>query len=218
MSVGFLLLFLILAAVAVVGAWRMIFSHHPVHSALYLVLNLCASAGIYLLLGAPFIAIVQVAVYAGAIMVLFLFVVMYLNLGLARDVADDRSRRLAAIGAASVLAALLIAAGAMSWSGQSAGLPPADLAAGEAAVATGRPSVPGLPAGTPEGETVMRHSRAAAATGMSRVEEIGIELFSRYALPFEVASVLLLVAMIGILVIARPELQREQESREEASG
>lgn len=218
MTVGFVVVFSILALVAVFGAWRMISSHHPIHSALYLVLTLCASAGIYLLLGAPFIAIVQVAVYAGAIMVLFLFVVMYLNLGLARDIGPTKLRGTTAVLTATVLAAMLLAGGAVGWSGKLAGMTRSEVAAGRQAAAEGRLSVPGQAAGTAENEDLLRVGRATNESGMTSVEDIGTALFSGYALPFELASLLLLAAMIGTLVIARPLLQREQAAGEEGTG
>lgn len=217
MSTGFVIAFVLIAAVAIGAAWKMIFSHHPIHSALYLVLNLCASAALYLLLGAPFIAVVQVAVYAGAIMVLFLFIIMYLNLGMARDVAETPLRRYAAMGAAALLGLLLIAGGALQWSGEVAGLSGSELKAAQQAVDSGKASVPGKPAGTVEADTALTAARATGAGWrQTTVEEIGTALFGRYTLPFEVASLLLLVAMIGALVIAQPHLRREEAVREEA--
>lgn len=178
MSVGSLIAFCILALVAVFGAFRMLTSHHPVHSALYLVLNFCATAGIYLLLTAPFIAIVQIAVYAGAIMVLFLFIMMYLNLGFARDILDDKRRRLVTLIAAVLLGALI-------WLG---------------ATVRGAVTLPATMGAPPY-----------------KVEEIGLLLFGPYALPFEIASILLLVAMIGAVVISRPQLKAESDAKREAA-
>jgi len=74
-------LFLLVAVLSVLGALGMLATPNPVHSVLYLVLTLFCVAAIYLMLGAEFLAVVQVIVYAGAIMVLFLFVIMLLNLG-----------------------------------------------------------------------------------------------------------------------------------------
>jgi NADH-quinone oxidoreductase subunit J len=74
-------IFLILAAVAVAGAVNLILQRHPIHSALSLIVVMVALAGLYLLLGAEFVAAVQIIVYAGAIMVLFIFVIMLLNAG-----------------------------------------------------------------------------------------------------------------------------------------
>ncbi len=81
--------FLLLAAVAVAAALGMLLSHNAIHSALYLVLNFITVAIFYLALNAPFIAMVQITVYAGAIVVLFLFVIMFLGAERLRGAADD---------------------------------------------------------------------------------------------------------------------------------
>ena len=77
-----LLVFFILAALSVIGALSLIFQKHPIHSALSLIVVMVALAGLYLLMGAEFVAAVQIIVYGGAIMVLFVFVIMLLNAGL----------------------------------------------------------------------------------------------------------------------------------------
>src|SRR5262249_15256837 len=76
-----LLVFFALAAIAVLGAVSLIFQKHPIHSALSLIVVMVALAGLYLLMGAEFVAAVQIIVYGGAIMVLFVFVIMLLNAG-----------------------------------------------------------------------------------------------------------------------------------------
>jgi NADH-quinone oxidoreductase subunit J len=77
-----LLIFFVLAALAVFGALSLILQKHPIHSALSLIVVMIALAGLYLLLGAEFVAAVQIIVYGGAIMVLFVFVIMLLNAGI----------------------------------------------------------------------------------------------------------------------------------------
>ncbi|HEX7695779.1 MAG TPA: NADH-quinone oxidoreductase subunit J [Candidatus Acidoferrum sp.] len=77
-----LIVFFVLAALAVIGAVSLIFQKHPIHSALSLIVVMIALAGLYLLLGAEFVAAVQIIVYGGAIMVLFVFVIMLLNAGI----------------------------------------------------------------------------------------------------------------------------------------
>jgi NADH-quinone oxidoreductase subunit J len=77
-----LFIFIVCAALAVAGAITLIWAREPIHSALALILVMCALAVLYLLLGSPFITAVQIIVYAGAIMVLFVFVIMLLNYGL----------------------------------------------------------------------------------------------------------------------------------------
>jgi NADH-quinone oxidoreductase subunit J len=74
-----LIIFFVLAAMAVIGALNLIYQRHPIHSALSLIVVMVALAGLYLLMGAEFVAAVQIIVYGGAIMVLFVFVIMLLN-------------------------------------------------------------------------------------------------------------------------------------------
>ena len=81
---GVLIIFFVLAALAVLGAISLIVQAHPIHSALSLILVMLALAGLYLLMGAEFVAAVQIIVYGGAVMVLFVFVIMLLNAGRGR--------------------------------------------------------------------------------------------------------------------------------------
>ncbi len=158
------LIFYLLASIAVVSAAMVIMSRHPVHSAIYLVLTFLCIAGVYLLLEAEFVAMVQVLVYAGGIMVLFLFVIMLVNL---KDVAGPRVRLQATIS--GLLGASLI------------GLILYVFTRGD------------LPANV--GASTLREG--------GNIQNIGWSLYRDYLLPFEVASVLLLVAMIGAIILAR---------------
>jgi NADH-quinone oxidoreductase subunit J len=169
-----LAVFLGLAVVTVATALGMLFSRSAVYSALFLVLNFATVAMVYFLLGAPFIALAQVTVYAGAIMVLFLFVIMLLGADRASAGPVPRAwqwQRVVAIGLGAVLAAetvfLIFSRGGMSS---------------------------------------VAHS--ALAAGQGGPEEIGLALFRDYVLPFEVTSVLLLVAMVGAVVLSREERKR----------
>jgi NADH-quinone oxidoreductase subunit J len=164
-----LILFLILALVAVVTALGMLFSRNAVYSALFLVLNFVTVAVFYILLGAPFIAMAQITVYAGAIMVLFLFVIMLLGAEAIPGRPDWRKVR----------------------------------PAGRAGRHPGRRSH--LPAGhacQPEGRSCRR---SEAVNTMDNLRELGTSLFSDYLLPFEVTSILLLVAMVGAIILSRRE-------------
>lgn len=167
-----LILFIVLALVAVATALGMLFSRSAVYSALFLVLNFATMAVFFLLLNAPFIAVAQVSVYAGAIMVLFLFVIMLLGPEQLRP-----SQRLAwqqplAIG----LGVVLFAETAYIVFSQRA-----LLAAGREVVATfGSPAL------------------------------VGSTLFRDYLLPFEVTSVLLLVAIIGAVVLTKGNSSRRK--------
>lgn len=165
-----LILFITLAAIAVATALGMLFSRNAIYAALYLILNFGTVAVIYLLLNAPFIAIAQVTVYAGAIMVLFLFVVMLLG-------AESTGRDL---------------------TGQRWWLQPVPLFLGLVLVAETIYIIYARVSGAfPQA--------AEAPAGFGDPGVVGELLFSKYLLPFEATSILLLVAMVGAIVLNRPE-------------
>jgi len=165
-----LILFLILALVAVATAIGMLLNRNSVYSALFLVLNFVTVAVFYLLLGAPFIAMAQITVYAGAIMVLFLFVIMLLGAERLPDAKVLPWQKPLAYGLAFVLAAETI----------------------YLLITRARPEGAVLP---PE----------AIANDPVTLVELGKTLFSTYLLPFEVTSILLLVAMVGAITLTRKE-------------
>jgi len=169
------LLFLAFAGVLLVSALMVILHRNPITSALFLVLAFCSLAGVYLLLHAEFLALVQIIVYAGAIMVLFLFVIMYLNLKHDVETGIQIAVRR---GAGWLLAALV---GAFAWALFQRNWAPGPLA-------------------------------DAIANPQGNSQAIGRELYSRYLFPFEITSILLLVAMIGVIVIARGRTRRPDES------
>ena len=165
-----LLVFLLLSLIAIASALGMLLSRNTVYSALYLVLNFVTAAVFYLLLGAPFIAMVQITVYAGAIMVLFLFVIMLLGAeGLPKSEVLPWQKPLA-IG----LSILLFAEAAYLL------------------VTKARPVGDILPP-------------AEAVNATENLQQLGIALFTDYLLPFEVVSILLLVAMVGAIVLTKKE-------------
>ena len=165
-----LILFIVLAAVAVASAIGLLVSRNTVYAALFLVLNFATVAVFYLLLGAPFIALAQVTIYAGAIMVLFLFVIMLLGADkLPRGQVLPWQRPMAI-----VLAAVLLAeAGLLLFQRMK------------------------LTAGLANPEVSVNTTQA--------LQTLGLALFSQYLLPFEVTSVLLLVAMVGVIVLTKKE-------------
>lgn len=165
----FFLLFVVMAAA---GGVMMVASRNAVASLMFLVLTLFALAGLFVLLDAHFLAAVQVIVYAGAIMVLFLFVIMLLNLGHDAD-TDIR-------GLAGRATALVLGAGLFAVAGTA-------LRAGE-----------WIGAGTPAVEAA-----TSAAASRGAVQVIADPLFRDYMVPFEVTSLLLLVAVVGAIVLAR---------------
>ncbi len=143
-----------------------------VHSVLFLVLNFLCVAILYVVLRAEFLAVIQVLVYAGGIVVLYLFVVMLVNLKRAPEAHED-PRRLARLGLGLSGAVLLELAGIVVYS-------------------YGRAAPSSAPAAPVEGI-------------VGNTEELGWLLYTDYLIPFEVASVLLLVAMVGAIVLARRE-------------
>ena len=109
-----LIIFFVLAAMAVVGALSLIFQRHPIHSALSLIVVMVALAGLYLLMGAEFVAAVQIIVYGGAIMVLFVFVIMLLNAGVEERTNVSKLAGIAGVPLAIALTGFLAAAVARS--------------------------------------------------------------------------------------------------------
>jgi len=161
------ILFYIFAGIAVLAALNMVIQRTPVYSALSLIVVLCSLAVVYLLLSAEFMAVIQVIVYAGAIMVLFVFVIMLLNAG--HEAPSHRSRIAHWIGF-PLIGAFLLSMFMVIWDQFPAAAPLG--------------SVDGSPAA------------------------IGNLLFKsahNYVLPFEVTSVLILVAILGAVVLAKKE-------------
>jgi NADH-quinone oxidoreductase subunit J len=155
--------FVVIAGIAVGSALGLVSKRNPIHAALFLVVNLGAVAVLYLTLGAQFLAVAQVAVYAGAIMVLFLFAIFVLIPGKEETGPDPRrSYRIVALPVGAALLALLATVVVVGTRG-----------AGSLAPA-------------PDG-----------------VESIARLLFTDYLFPFEVTSVLLLAAMVGVMLLAR---------------
>ena len=166
-----LLVFYALATVAVVTSLLVIAQRNPIHSVLLLIASFGALSGLYVTLDAPFAAVIQIIVYAGAIMVLFLFVVMLLNAAHEETDFDERAHLLMRKGPmrfGALLALILLVE--LVW-------------------ALGK----GAESGT------------FAAGKVTSVGAIGRSLFTEYAFPFEVTSILILVAMVGAVVLARKE-------------
>jgi NADH-quinone oxidoreductase subunit J len=165
------MLFYVFAAIAVVASLLVIAQRNPVYSVLLLIASFGALSGLYVLLEAPFVAAIQIIVYAGAIMVLFLFVVMLLNAPHEETEYDERVHPLMHPGtmrSGALLAVALVVE--LVW-----------------ALTRGGSDSGALP------------------DAASSVKSIGVVLFTDYAFPFEVTSVLILVAMVGAVVLARRE-------------
>lgn len=162
-----LIIFCILAAITLATAFLTIFSRNPIHSAIYLVICFFSIAGHYLLLNAQFLAIVHVIVYSGAIMILFLFTIMLMNLNERNDVHRPRITRLGAIVSFCLICVVLIMifinskpiVGEYDYTGQD----------------------------------------------YQSIKVLGKVLLNEYMVPFEFASILLLVAMIGAVLLSKKE-------------
>jgi NADH-quinone oxidoreductase subunit J len=160
-------LFIVFGVICVAGAVNLLVQRHPINSALSLVVVMASLALIYLLLGAEFVAAIQLIVYAGAIMVLFVFVIMLLNAG-----AEERTRgsRIALfVGVPGVV----VLAGAVAWmlvhsSGQLGGV-------------------------------------SISSSDFGETHKIANLLFKNFLLPFEVTSVLILIAIMGAVVLGKRE-------------
>jgi NADH-quinone oxidoreductase subunit J len=164
--------FYTVAAFIIGFAVLVVSTKNTVHSVLFLVMNFLFVAALYVLLGAQFLAVIQVLVYAGGIVVLYLFVVMLVNLKRPPEAHQDPHRRtmLGAGLAAAVLAEL-------------------------AAIVTYGYARPAAPT-----------AAVAIVPAGGNTEQVGWLLYTNYLIPFEIASMLLLVAMIGAIVLAKREL------------
>jgi NADH-quinone oxidoreductase subunit J len=162
-------LFYLFGAVAVISSLLVIAQRNPIYSVLLLIASFGALSGLYVLLDAPFVAVIQIIVYAGAIMVLFLFVVMLLNAPHEDTEFDERAHPMVRPGAmrfGAVLAVALVVQ--LIWA-----------------------------------LTRTNASGSFPSTAAVSVATIGRRLFTDYAFPFEVTSVLILVAMLGAVVMAK---------------
>ena len=174
--------FILLGALIVVGAIITVAARNAVHASLGLVGTLIALAGMYATMNASFVSVVQVIVYAGAVMVLFLFVIMLLNA--ARPVSGrdpvPYTTEIAAIGGALLAAAFVVLAFTYA--------DPKPLAQAAASLQNGSPGV------------------------------VGQTLLTRFLLPFEAVSILLLVAVVGsVALVQRPVVQQEIASDAQAA-
>lgn len=158
-----LILFILFAGLCLAGAINLLLQSHPINSALSLIVVMTSLAVLYLLLGAEFLAAAQVIVYAGAVMVLFTFVIMLLNAGREERTLGSRAAR--TVGFPAVVAILAILA------------------------------------------TVILHIQglgsASMQDGITSTEQLSTILFTKLLLPFEVTSVLILIAILGAVALAR---------------
>ena len=166
-----LIAFYIFAGIAILASLGVVAQRNPMHSVLLLIVSFCALSGLYVLLGAPFVAAIQIIIYAGAIMVLFLFVVMLLNVPTETPTEGQGRMRLLTAGPrrfGAVLSLVLVVE--LAW----------------ALSKLGGAEMPANPTET-------------------SVHAIGLRLYRDYGFAFEATSVLILVAMVGAVILARRE-------------
>jgi NADH-quinone oxidoreductase subunit J len=177
------ILFLGFAALAVVAAFNVILQRNPIYSAIGLIIVLCSLAALFLTLGAQFIAAMQIIVYAGAIMVLFVFVIMLLNVR-EEETRIDKQKYLKWLAAPLFLALLAEVLAVVRY----VNLPPPQ----------------SLVSIAPEPQP------------LGTVEDIAQGMFTNYVIPFEAASVLILMAIVGSMLLARRGNKEEVERIEKA--
>lgn len=175
------IIFLGLAALAVVAAFNVILQRNPIYSAIGLIVVLCTLAALFLLLYAQFIAAIQIIVYAGAIMVLFVFVIMLLNVR-EEESKTDRQKYLKWLAPPLFLALLAEVFAAIR-------------------IVDSAPATANL---------------APAPTTLGTVESIARQMFTKYVLPFEAVSVLILMAIVGAVYLAKRERKEDIERIEQA--
>jgi NADH-quinone oxidoreductase subunit J len=161
-------LFGILSFLAIMFALMVVFSRNPVNSVLYLVMTFFCIAGHYLLMNSQFLAIVHIVVYAGAIMVLFLFVIMLMNLNHETEPRSSWLPKTISIIAGGLMLFVLV--------------------------------------GSLKGTEQLNLS-SYGASQIGTVKNLGKVLFSEFLFPFEIASVLLLAAMVGAIMIGKKEIK-----------
>jgi NADH-quinone oxidoreductase subunit J len=182
-------MFYVFAALAVAAGVLVIASRNPVHSVLFLILAFFNAAGMFVLIGAEFLAMILVIVYVGAVAVLFLFVVMMLNI----DFADLRSGFVRYLPIGTLVGLILLAE--------------LILVIGSWVVGPGMPSVSA--------------PSAAGGTALTNTRALGDILYTRYLLGFQVAGLILLVAMIGAIVLTlrhRADVRRQSIAAQLARG
>lgn len=163
-----LAIFLTLAVIAVITALLVVLSRNPVHSVLYLILTFFTIAGLYILLNAQFLAVVHIIVYSGAIMVLFLFVMMLLNLN--KDTEPQKSNLWKIGGAVAAGMLLVTLVGAMRGG-------------------------------------IELQAAVQPDSHVGLVENLGKVLFTDFVVPFEIAGILFLAAMVGAVLVGKRDLK-----------
>ena len=210
------ILFILFGGLAIIGGIAVIAFRNPVYSALALVVTLFSQAGLFLLLGAYFVAAVQIIVYAGAIMVLFLFVIMLLNLG-----SIDAARPAAGVAkGVAIILGVLFAAEAAYVAVNVLIEPEVNMEEGINAAVIETEDTYGLDRDEINSDYVTpKYNKARVELlteneardliltlrreNMGKTKQIGSVLFSKFLLPFEVTSLILIAALIGVIVLVK---------------
>lgn len=156
-----LAIFVLLAATCLAGGLGAVTTRNVAHAALFLLLSLGAVAGVFVLLMAEFLALVQILIYGGAVTIVLLFALMMTRLEDFSRVADNPQRPLAVVAALVVLAVI--------------------------------------------GSTILGTDQISGILGKTGLKALGSELFTQWVIPFEIASLVLLIALIGAIIISRTE-------------
>ena len=156
-------IFYVVAAVTVTGALGVVLARNVVHSALFLILALIAVAGVFILLAAEFLAVVQVLIYGGAVTILILFAMMLTRVRDMPAAMDGPQKPFAALAAAAFMGVSILAIVSTDWPGQTDKI------------------------------------------NVITLDQIGSTLFTTWAVPFEIASLVLTVALLGAIILARGE-------------
>jgi NADH-quinone oxidoreductase subunit J len=166
-------IFYVFALITLLGAGSVVLSRNPVNAAMLLIVSFVGTASLFVLLGAYFLAAVQLAVYAGAVIVLFLFIIMLLNVDAAKKLKPNYVTM-----AASCIAGLIMVLGVVKL--------------------------------FKRGENFTTDTLADALPIATSTQSFGLELFTKYMLPFQLAGILLLIAMLGVIFISkRAETKKE---------
>jgi NADH-quinone oxidoreductase subunit J len=194
-----LLVFLVIGTIAVASSILVVAMRNPVHSALFLLLTFLCVAVLFVIRSAEFVAAVQVLVYAGGVMVLFLFVVMLINY---RHLPEERVLSKVWLGGVGVGLAVFVLFFSLVRNGAYADQAPdaaTKLSTVRETYITEHPSDP---------SKLVRRTRERVNRNS---EAVGMALYTDYLVPFEIASLFLLVAMVGAIVIGKRELSAEEE-------
>lgn len=180
-------LFIIFSTLALGGGVLMVFSRHPVSAAMFMIVSMVSIAGLFVLLEAFFLAILQVLVYAGAVMVLFLFIIMLLDVG-PEGGKTSKLKMISGFAGVSCFSILMVLALILILDS----VPASDVVSAWPPLSS---------------DTLVNGDNLVFSTS---VKSFGFGLFSKYMLPIQVAGFLLLAAMVGVIILSKRAVHRTQ--------